>query len=208
MAKEVLEAVSTPSTSRPRVFEKIHIVGGVQATVLAGASYQVLDLATVVFVVINHALLSGFAYQTAMSVLAAHTVLHVLTDFESKVPRLEGMTLKMIPLKAHAFGDFFTGMSCGFIGFTMDDSMGCGLNCVRAYRLLFVLFVLSGVVTLPRALQVGRDSEAKPRRRKLSMKPKARVTRRRANDLAYELTACDAFSAVEQSALTVSQHGA
>mmetsp|Transcript_5262 Transcript_5262/g.16946 ORF Transcript_5262/g.16946 Transcript_5262/m.16946 type:complete len:160 (-) Transcript_5262:194-673(-) len=154
--KEPLEAASTPSTSPFRFFEEIRIIGGMRAMVLAGPSYHVLDLATFGFVIINYAFLSGFAYRTATSVLAAHTALHILTDFDSNLPLLERFSLKVIPLKFHAFCDFFTGMSCGFIGFAMDESMGCGWSCTRTYRVLFALFLLSGLVTLPRAFQVGQ----------------------------------------------------
>eukprot|EP00440_Ansanella_granifera_P068569 gb/GFBE01074384.1/.p1 GENE.gb/GFBE01074384.1/~~gb/GFBE01074384.1/.p1 ORF type:complete len:155 (+),score=29.75 gb/GFBE01074384.1/:1-465(+) len=139
--------------------EKIQLFEKYETSVLSRSTYQILDTMTFGFAVLNWALLSGFAFRVAMFILAAHSLMHVLTDFEGHGSFLQQKSWMKMSLGMHAAGDFLIALSYGYIGFGLDASMGCTQWGATVYRVLFLASLLSAPLTLPRAFQ--RDAPAK-----------------------------------------------
>eukprot|EP00440_Ansanella_granifera_P031157 gb/GFBE01033832.1/.p1 GENE.gb/GFBE01033832.1/~~gb/GFBE01033832.1/.p1 ORF type:complete len:150 (+),score=26.62 gb/GFBE01033832.1/:1-450(+) len=134
-------------------FEKIQLFETYEMLVLSRSAYQILDAMTFGFAVLNWALLSGFAFRVAMFILTAHSLMHVLTDFEGHGSFPQQKSWTKMSLGMHAAGDLLIAVSYGYIGFGLDASMGCTQWGATVYQVLFLASLLSAPLTLPRAFQ-------------------------------------------------------
>lgn len=142
------EELASNHKTATSTFEQIRVWYGIDMWVVSRNTYHLLDLASFVLFFLNQALLSGLAFQVATAVVVTHSLTHIVTDFQSTVPFLKGMTIPMLSLSTHAKMDLIIGASFMFIA-SMDESMGCSPFGARVYKVLFWLYVPIGGQTFP-----------------------------------------------------------